>query len=225
MKLHLIAAAALLLLTGCITAEIMPIPRTVSEAMQGRRSTFGIGPVADFAEVTAVNTAVGGMVGAAAMIATGNNLIRSNEVQDPAKQVGEMLMKGMAEKYGLKVVPNGMGVLDAEGPRQLSDTFPTCDFVLKVQTMDWSMSPCFTTSPHLKANTPFRLSLLVKASLVDVKTRKVVAEGMVRYVQPVTADLPTHGQLTANNAARLKVEMAKCTEGCYAFLAKNTFGL
>jgi hypothetical protein len=211
-----ILIAALLATTGCAAVQ-KPITEDVAKSLKGKHAAAVAAETPSFTAMTA-GKAMFGVFGAAAMISEGNALVAKHGVQDPAVKLSADLAQELGRKLGVSVAaPSGPAASDDID--DLATRHPNEDLVLDVRTVGWSFGYFPTDWSH------YRVIYSVKARLIDVKTKEVLAEGFAQRVPDYTPDAPTYDELLASNAARLKAELNKAAKECYAELLQRTFRL
>lgn len=154
------------------------------------------------------------------MISAGNEIIRKNDVQDPAIGIRDTLLADFAARQGLKVVPaNGDSLVPAMATdvKRIIKANPGADLLLDVQTVNWSFA-YFPTDWN-----SYRVIYSVKVRLIDAKVGKTIAEGFCQRFPEKTADAPSRDQLLADNAARLKETLNVHGGQCLAELQAKVF--
>jgi hypothetical protein len=115
----------------------------------------------------------------------------------------------------MTVVPADGVLARSTNPAELARQYSGADLLLDVQTVNWG----FAYFPTDWNN--YRVIYSAKARLIDTKTRKVLAEGFCSRVPEKTDDAPSHEELLANQAARLKQELEAAADHCISeFRAK-----
>ncbi len=92
-------------------------------------------------------------------------------------------------------------------PEEFALDYPNGDLLLDIQTVNWS----FVYFTDLKT---YRVNYSAKLKLIDITTRKIVAEGFCSRVPEKNDNTPTRDQLLANTAERLKQELQIAAEEC-----------
>ena len=222
-RIHVVVLAAAAL-SSCVSVKNVPLTSADAARLKGASVAVTKREVPSFAAMTASKAAlgafgvVGGVAGAAAMVNAGNEIIRSNGVQDPADRMGNSLASALASARGGKVATTG-GKTSENDPKAVAASYPGSDFVLDVRTINWSSVYFPTSWGH------YRVIYSAQLRLIETKTGKVVAEGFHARVPEKTADSPTQDQLLANGAALLKQEIQKGAAECEAHFRKTILGL
>lgn len=211
----MILAVALTVVTGCAVQK--PMTPGVAGSLKGKQGVTVPGRQPGFTAMTA-GKAMFGAIGAAAMIAEGNEIVRRTGIEDPALKLGADLAQALSRGLGATVAAPSAPINRVD-PATIGQFFPKADFVLEVQTVDWS----FVYFPSDWSR--YRVIYVARARLIDPKTKQVLAEGTARHVPEKTPDAPTYDELLASNGARLKAELNKSAAKCYEQLLRDTFKL
>ena len=88
---YIAAAMGVLMLSGCVSTKIVPLKQDLVADLQGGSIVTTRRAKPDFSAMTA-GKAMFGLIGAAAMISSGNSIVAENEIEDPARYIGEKLV-------------------------------------------------------------------------------------------------------------------------------------
>jgi hypothetical protein len=157
-------------------------------------------------------------IGAIAMIQEGNEIIRTNNVQDPSVDVGERVSRSLAARYDL-VTDNTFEISETDDVDELAIRHDDNQIILFAQTRGWN----FMYFPTDWDN--YRVNVNMALSLIDTNTRSVLASGDCIY-SPEYDDsdqAPTHDYLLSDNAAGLKAELKKSADYCTQKFLSETF--
>lgn len=218
MRLKSSAAILCLAAIGCVPAQKLPMTEQVGQSIQGQKIICMSRKKPDFAAMTAGKASFGA-IGGSAMIAAGNKIVEEHKVEDPAVKISAGLLAKLQEKYNLSVVAYTPGPVETDNIDALADFHPKEDLLLNVQTVNWSFAYFPTNWNH------YRVIYSIKASLVDLRHRKVIAEGFASRVEEESPSSPTYDELMADDAARLKAKLGELSDACYQELLKDTFKL
>ncbi len=205
---------SVLTLTGCVSTKVVPIQQERMANLKGSTITVTTREKPSFGATTAGKASFG-LLGAAAMISAGNEIVKKNAVEDPAGSIARELANSFASANAMTVVPTEGVLAKGTNPAELARQYSGADLLLDVQTVNWG----FAYFPTDWNN--YRVIYSAKARLIDTKTRKVLAEGFCSRVPEKTDDAPSHEELLANQAARLKQELEAAADHCISeFRAK-----
>lgn len=202
-----VLVVSVLTLTGCVSTKVVPIQQERMANLQGSTITVTTREKPSFGATTAGKASFG-LLGAAAMISAGNEIVKKNAVEDPAVAIATELASGFASANAMTVVPTEGVLAKSTNPAELARQYSKADLVLDVQTVNWG----FAYFPTDWNN--YRVIYSAKARLIDTRTRKVLAEGFCSRVPEKTDDAPSHEELLANQAARLKQELEAAAQHC-----------
>lgn len=211
-------SVVLLVLSGCVSTEIIPLSQSDMNNLQGKTMTTVTRNKPDFAAFTA-GKATFGALGAGASIGAGNQLIQENDVDDPANYIADALLEELKQRHNVKSILSQQTIAKSEDVAELSRQYGEADMLLDVRTINWSYTYFPTNWTH------YRIIYSVKLRLIDTKTSKAIAEGFCARVPEGTENAPTHEELLANNAQRLKDELRIAADHCIHELKSNTLKL
>jgi hypothetical protein len=215
-----LAAVALLgAFTGCVSVQNVPISSGAAAGLSGKTAAAVSREKPSFGAMTAGKAAIGGLLGGALMIHAGNEIVRENEIEDPANYISRKLLEELAAKRG--VVVREMKDVVAKGDKipDLCKQYQNVDVLLDVQTINWSFTYFPTDWSH------YRVVYSVRLRLIDVKTGQILAEGFSSRAPDKTADAPTHEELLADHAQRLKQELQTAADQSLALFRGGTLQL
>jgi hypothetical protein len=210
-------AAALTLSVGA-SARTLPIAESATQGLHGQTVVLAAHAKPDFAARTA-GKATFAMLGAGAMIAAGNQLVAENDVDDPAVTIGNELLQGLVARDGAIAAPAATAQVDSDDPARLAAAYPGGTYVLDVRTSGWSFGYYPTSWAH------YRVQYGVKLRLVDTRSKSVVAEAACVRHDDDEPNAPTHDELLANRAERLKAMLHAHAQACLDELRQKVLGL
>jgi hypothetical protein len=109
------------------------------------------------------------LVGVPAAFAAGNQMIRSNNISDPAEEISRQLAAGLREIHQLQVVEAEQRIPRSTRPKALPTVYAGHDYILDVRTELWG-ADYFATDW-----TNYRVSYWAAIRLLDGKTGKLLA--------------------------------------------------
>jgi hypothetical protein len=216
-RISILSLFAVALISGCATVSHTPLSKDVSDQLQGKTVTRTKYSTPDFTAFTAGKAAFA-LLGAAAMIAEGNSIVKENEIADPSIEISEALAGKLATTKSMKAVDSAR-VAESDTIESLVSTYPGADYLLDVKTFNWMFNYYPTDWAHYKVTYSARLRL------IDTAKKTVVAETMCQTVQGDDAKPPTKDQLLDAKAALLKSYLKKGASACVEVLAKNILQL
>lgn len=212
------ALAATASLVACTTVSHLPLTPEASAQLQGKSFAVVQHPIADFAAFTAGKAAFA-IVGAAAMISEGNDIVKTNDVQDPARSIGKGLAAKLASARGMRHIPDNGSETPSDEVATLAATYPGADFIVDVKTLNWMFNYYPSDWAH------YKVTYGARVRIVDSAGKKVVAETMCRTVQGDDKNPPTKDQLLENNATLLKKYLDQAVSGCVEVLSREILRL
>jgi hypothetical protein len=210
-------AAAALFLAGCQTVKHTPLAETAGTQMQGKTFAVARYPLPDFSAMTAGKVAFG-MIGAAAMIAEGNETVKVFQIPDPAIQISDTLGAALASQRGLQKV-DVAGTYKGDTIPKIIAAYPGVDYIVDVRTVNWMFGYYPTNWNH------YRVIYLARFRLIDTASGKAVAGTNCQTVQGDDKNPPNKGQLFENHGALLKEYFVKAATTCTDLLAKDLLKL
>jgi hypothetical protein len=211
------AMGCLLGLGGCVSTRTTGVSNDSASAMHGKSISVSQRTKPDFTAMTA-GKMMFGVFGAAAMISTGNKIVVDNKIEDPAPFVADQLRQALENKYGLVTAAGAAPLADSTDTRKLAALYSGGDFVLDVQTVNWS----FLYRPNL---THYRVMYSVKVRLIETREPKLLAEAFCYRKDDDDKNPPTHDELLADDAALLKARLHDHAAECVGELTDKLLGV
>lgn len=135
---------------------------------------------------------------------------------DPAGYVLDSLSHSLTSAFNLHV--RLRIVSDADMPNSDFD-FRDADLALRVRTVEWSLRTSGFYRPRYTALLHMRVSLL------DTRTRAVLAQGDCQDEEPKKEDAPTYEQLMADSGAVLEHQIRKASDLCLDYFSRCLFSI
>ena len=132
------------------------------------------------------------------MTASGNKLVNSNNVQDPARIVREQLANALRDTYG--ALPQAVDETETKSTQtgELAKLHPQSDYILSVKTRGWSYAYFPTAFDR------FWTHYIVETKLVDSRSGRLMSKGVCATHTRPNPIRPSIEQLLANQAQLLK---------------------
>jgi len=158
---------------------------------------------------------VGGLIPVIALADAGDRLIRDNALVDPAPSIARQLSDDLGRAYGVEPATERFAVVD-DDPTKFAAASPSADLVLDVWTSTWRFEPYSYKSSKYRVTYTAYLRLIDAKVLrpLDGKKGQVIAHGTCSRSPEETASAPSHDELLANGAQRLKSELAVAARFC-----------
>lgn len=211
-----IAIAALM--TGCANIQKIPLNADASAALNNQAIVSVTRAKPDFAAITPGKAAFA-MLGAVAMISAGNDLVKLNDVDDPANAISLGLLQELQSARAARPIAPAVLVDGDEPEKLIAASKGSAKYVLDVQTINWSLAYFPTDWTH------YRVMYVARARLIDAESRKVVAEGKCARVPDSNENAPSYDELVADKAQRLKKELQIAADGCVKSLKTEMLAL
>lgn len=222
------ALAAGVLTAGCVSVKNVPLESSSLSSIKGQPIAYTErAKVPDFSATKASNVAAGaifGAIGGAAMaikaINDGNELIKLNQIGDPAEIIAENLTKSLASSQSATPASAPV-VVQNEDPAQIAANGAGARYIVDVRTTSWGTLYYSTDWSH------YGLLYGAKLRLIDASSSKVVAEGFC-FIKPEKTpgqQAPTYDELTANGAEKLKAMISAAVDQCTTKFKTETLKL
>ncbi|MGR2741091.1 hypothetical protein ACUY1T_21795 [Billgrantia sp. Q4P2] len=196
------------MLVGCVSTNTVPMDTAQVEQTSPSSITTSSREKPSFLAMTAGKAMVGGLVGAAAMMIAGNNIVEENEIEDPAGYISNGLAASLAERFGIEQVDENDFVTKETGVAGLSRDYAASDLLVDVETLGWGFSY------YPSAMRTYLVSYSARLKVIDTRSMQAVAEAHCRRWPDKTDDSPSHAELLANGAERLKQELMAAADSC-----------
>lgn len=194
------------MLTGCATVRHQAIDAKASASLQGQTVTYTVRKKPDFVAFTAAKVLIP-IVGPLAMVSEGNNIISTNNVDDPARLISLGLMKSLESARGSQITGSPANVEGTDIEKIIASA-QNARFIVDVQTIGWQFVYFSTNWNH------YRVNYSAKARLIDAQSKQVIAESACSRLPPETSNAPTYDELVSNGASGLKRELAVAANEC-----------
>jgi hypothetical protein len=194
-------------LTGCVSTKTNAVDHKALAAFRGATVVTTQRERPAFAAMTAGKAAFGAL-GGASMVVAGNNIIRDNDIPDPAVKISQALLTEMTSDNELHPVAGSVTTSSMDAEKLSQEYGASAQLLLDVQTVNWSFVYFPTDWSH------YRVLYRAKMRLIDTKHSKLLADGFCNSTPEKSDSSPTKEQLLDNNAAGLKQELATATAFC-----------
>ena len=212
------AAMALAGLSACTTVAHMPLTPDSSARLQGKTVTSTQYPTPDFVSFTAGKAAFA-LIGAAAMISEGNQIVKDNAIDDPAQGIARGLTDRLVAARAMKTVAGDRSAARSDEVGALVTMYPGADYIVDVKTLNWMFNYYPSDWAH------YRVTYGARVRLIDAASKKVVAETMCNTVQGDDKKPPDKDQLLENRAALLKTYLQQGAAACIDVLSRDMLKL
>lgn len=195
------------MISGCASLNKQVIDKNVVKSLKDKTVTHTIREKPDFAAVTADKAAFA-LLGALAMISAGNEIVRENDIADPADAIAAGLAKALEANHGTQFVNSPVMVSEEDPALIAASAKGAAKYIIDTQTVNWSFGYFPTDWSH------YRVIYVAKARLIDVKSKQVVAEGYCEQVPENSENAPTYDELLADKATLLKKTLSNAVGQC-----------
>ncbi|CAN7183811.1 hypothetical protein LJR289_000371 [Pseudoduganella sp. LjRoot289] len=180
-----------------------PLDPKAAESLRGQTVAYVVHPPAHLQSLTPGGAAFG-LLGALAESGAGK-AAEQNGLHDPAPELAQALSKALAAAYGAQPAQQPVSA-DTVSTSELSAMAGQARYLLDVRTQ-WSTRYFATDWSH------YNVIYNARARLIDVAARSVLAD-LECSRESGKDGAPTQDELMANQAARLKREMAIGANTC-----------
>jgi hypothetical protein len=191
---------------GCVSTKNIPLDADAISKAKGGSIAATQREKPSFSAMTAGKAGFG-LIGAVAMISAGNKIVTDNNVEDPALFIQKTLIGEFAQDNSLSIVQVDVPA-ESTDVKKLARQYAKTDILFDVQTINWS----FAYFPSDWNN--YRVIYSAKLRVIDTKRGKLLAEGFCARVPEKADDAPSHEELLANGAERLKRELLLGADHC-----------
>jgi hypothetical protein len=155
----------------------------------------------------------------------GDQVLRANEIDDPAQAISRQLSQDLEQRYGLRRTPRAI-VFNEDDASKLSVAYPSADVVIDVWTQDWGLIPLHDDPSryHLSYVANFRLIDAKSVRPINGKSGLVLAEGTCSRLPEAPSSCASAEQFMADGARRLKDELALATRACLEEFSTRLLG-
>lgn len=145
-----------------------------------------------------------------------DRIIKENAVEDPARQIGEILSAALVEKYDLEQFPWPTSI-KSNKPAEIAEEYAHADWVLDIETTFWGFS-------HLDNDwDAHRVLYLSNLRLIDTRDKSVLAKGFCGSESDDPS--PSYDALLADNAKRLKSDLDEVARYCASEFKSNALNI
>ena len=193
-------------LAGCVSTKTAQIENSRAAALRGKAVAVTDRPRAGLVAMTR-GYGMLGAIGAGVMIAHGENIIKDNDIQDPAPQINHALVLAAQGQYGIVPVSSPPVHIDTTDVVLLAQAAGGADVLFDVQE----------TGRQFRYR-PFSSGYIVdsafKFRIIDVHSRTMIAEGFCQQSTKDDPARPSDDDLLANGAAMLKQTLDAQRDRC-----------
>jgi hypothetical protein len=220
MKIHARLVAVLLscVLAGCVSIQPKTLAPDDGAALRNKTLVVDQYQISSFAAITP-GKAIFGAIGGALMVTTGNQFVEENEIQDPAKYIGNQVADRLASRLGIVVNQSNAESLNSNSVDAISARYQDSNLVLDSQTINWSYAYYPT---HWDS---YRLIYSVRMRLIDTRAKEVLAEAFCARNDEYSDDAPSHRELTANGGEWIKNRLIAYAGSCTDELTNKILGV
>ncbi len=208
--------------TACVSTQNVTLDTELNKSFANKTLAVTKRGVPAFAATTSTDvltSALFGAIGGLNTISLGNKIITSNNVDDPAIYIGDVLSKDFSAEFNATFIDRNDVVLTSENVKKIIEQYDGIDYLMDVRTINWSFVYFPTTWGK------YRVIYSAKLRLIGVQQGTVAAEGFCSRVPEKTSDAPSYEEMLANEAFIIKRELNIAANKCINEFKKNVLNL
>lgn len=210
MKKCLFILVAGLVLTGCTSLQQIALDSAGAASLKGQSITHTVRKMPPFQIMGMdIKTTLG----------EGDALIKDNQIPDPADAIASELLATLGSAHGARPSQSVLPLDTDEVDGIAATAGASVRYVVDVQTLNWFAWYFPYDWTH------YRLIYIARARVIDVQSRKVIAESSCNLVPSDPEGAPSYKELVGNGAAGLKKELAVASKACLATLKEKMLAL
>ena len=207
-----------LALCGCAGMQAVKPSDDAMRSLHGAHLTVVTYGKSPFAAMTYGKAMFGGLGGLAA-IGEGNDVIRNNDVPDPAVTVAAKLSPLLTARLNASGADNiADRDPDKNAEKDLAAAASGKGAMLDVQTMYWSFVYFPLDWTH------YHVIYTARARLIDAGSGQVIAQAPCKFDTENDKPAPDYDTMMADKAAKLKAMLAEAADACTAGIEKDLLG-
>lgn len=192
----IIGLCCVVFLAGCVSTKTAQIADSKAAVLRGKAVAVTDRPRAGLVAMTR-GYGMLGAIGAGVMIAHGENIIKDNDIKDPAPQINHALVLAAQSQYGIVPVSTPAVHVDTTDVVQLAQAAGGVDVLFDVQQTGRQFR-------YRPLSAGYIVDSGFKFRVIDVHSRTLIAEGFCFQSTKDDPARPSDDDLLANGAAMLK---------------------
>ncbi len=210
-------AAGLLFATAlcsCVSTKNVALSPSDRAAMRGKTVIASQREMPSFGVLTPGKMAaagltgpIGGAIAGGMAESEGKKLLQKYRVAVPEETVMKPLLKSLTSRTGARALPESSTKVTGGDPKEIARAYPQADYILDVRTTGWM------GGYYAFALSKYFIVYGTKMLLIERSSGRVVAEGFHSYRSDDRENAPDYDGIFANDAAFLKAETKKGTDG------------
>ncbi|MET4028352.1 hypothetical protein ABIE59_003898 [Marinobacter sp. MBR-99] len=215
MKYFVLVAIAML--AGCATTTT-PITAENAQKLTGESLVTAKRESPSFVAMTSTK-GMFALVGAVTAISAGNELVESNNIEDPAPKIADTLANRLAEQYSMAYKGQTDQTITAGDASAIAKAVSDDAYVVNVATRNWSfIYDGFNFSDY-------SLTYIADLKLIDTRIGKAISEGSCTYETKEEIGTVPYETLVADNAAFIKEHLSAAADRCLNEFSTELFRL
>lgn len=198
---------AALLLAGCASIPTQSVANQSMAAWRGKTVAVTSRPRASMLMMTAGKAAFG-LIGVAAAVSAGNDIVKRDNIPDPAQQVAHDLLQIAEKQYG--IVPASLAPVrvDTRNIADLASAARGADLLIDVESTGQGINYFASDWSH------YWLQSGLILRVIDVHTATVVGQAVCGQNTLHQPNPPSRKDLLANDGQVLKSMLAAQSDAC-----------
>ena len=155
------------------------------------------------------------VLGVAAAVSEGSELVREHNLEDPAIDIKTSLANDLSDTYQISDVTIIREAKPYESnPEEVAALASHNGIVLDVRTFGWG-------TMYYPFKTKYRVNYMAQARLINAREKRLISAERCTIKEEYSENSPTYDELMENGAALLKKKLADASTECAARFAEK----
>ncbi|MFC1771862.1 hypothetical protein ACFL3A_00765 [Pseudomonadota bacterium] len=200
-------------LAGCATAPMTMNEQDTSSLHESKLTVIHYEPD-PFLPMTNTKGAFA-VLGVAAAVSEGSELVREHNLEDPAIDIKTSLANDLSDTYQISDVKILQEAKPYESnPEEVAALASHDGIVLDVRTFGWG-------TMYYPFKTKYKVNYMAQARLINAREKRLISAERCTINEEYSENSPTYDELMENGAALLKKKLADASTECAARFAKK----
>ena len=200
-------------LAGCATAPMTMNEQDTSSLHESKLTVIHYEPD-PFLPMTNTKGAFA-VLGVAAAVSEGSELVREHNLEDPAIDIKTSLANDLSDTYQISDVKILQEAKPYESnPEEVAALASHDGIVLDVRTFGWG-------TMYYPFKTKYKVNYMAQARLINAREKRLISAERCTIKEEYSENSPTYDELMENGAALLKKKLADASTECAARFAKK----
>lgn len=208
---------AIALLTGCATTN-SPMTAENAQKLTGESLIVTKRESPSFIAMTS-SKGMFAVLGVAAAVSAGNEMVKTNNVEDPAFYIADAMAKKLTDQHAMAYAGQMEKTLTADEAAGVAKELPGYSYAVDVTSTGWSfIYDGFNFSDYyLRYGAEFHL--------IDIGSGTAIAEGNCSYNSKEEVGTVKYEDMMANDAAYIKEQLKAAADNCIGQFSENLLSL